>query len=540
MIRASSTTDPGKSRRLGLLTAGLLLSVVTPALSAPAMRALAPKTASPKPTEARHSAGYRRMLSFPRKPVQLRVPRLGRDVERMVLKNGMVLYLLEEHRLPIVRISGTLRAGSSFVPRDREIAMSMLGSQLRQGGTKTRSFEQLNEELEFIGASIESSTGAEQSGASLDVLSKDVDLGVRLFADVLMNPAFDPRQLEITKGQAIEGIRRRNDQPASIVSRYFARLLYTPEHPAGRAGFRTIAEVEQVNREQLVALHRKYYGPNNLWLAVVGDFKRNEMVARLEDAFAGWQPVDATIIAREKQQLPRATGKNNPGVFLIRRPLPQASVRLGHFAVDRTNPDRYALVLMNEILGGSGFTSRVTERVRSDEGLAYSVGTAIDTTGRDLGTFRAGLQTKTGSVGPAIQAVMEEVRRIREQPVSEQELNRVQESFINSYIFRFDSPLFNVVQLMQLEYDGLPSNYYETLLDRYRAVARQDIQRVARKYLQPEQLTFLVVGDVQEKDPVWGRLGRVNTLTLEDAAAPRTTGGAPGGAEVPGSPGRGH
>jgi zinc protease len=534
MIRASSTTDPGKSRRLGLLTAGLLLSVVTPALSAPAMRALAPKTASPKPTEARHSAGYRRMLSFPRKPVQLRVPRLGRDVERTVLKNGMVLYLLEEHRLPIVRISATIRAGSSFVPRDQEIAMSMLGGQMRQDGTRNRSFEQLNEELEFIGASIETSTGAEQSGASLDVLTKDVGLGVRLFADVLMNPAFDPKQLEITKGQTIEGIRRRNDQPASIVSRYFARLLYTIEHPAGRAGFRTIPEVESVERDQLAALHRKYYGPNNLWLAVVGDFKRSEMVKRLEDAFAGWQPVDAAAIAREKQQLPRASGKNNPGVFLIRRPLQQASVRLGHFAVDRTNPDRYALVLMNEILGGGGFSSRITERVRSDEGLAYSVGTAIDTAGRDLGTFRAGLQTKTRSVGPAIQAILEEIRRIREQPVTERELSRVKEGFINSYIFRFDSPLFNVVQLMQLEYDGLPSNYYETLLDRYRAVTREDILRVARKYLHPDQLTFLVVGDVQEKDAGWSRLGRVTPLTLDDPGAQQTTGSAPGAAGTPG------
>src|SRR5262249_53296830 len=187
----------------------------------------------------------------------------------------------------------------------------------RQGGTESRSFQQLNEELEFIAASVESSTGAEQSSASLDVLAKDVDTGVKLFADVIMHPAFDPQQLEIAKGLRIESIRRRNDEPPPIASRSFARLLYTPEHPVGRAGFTSIPEVEHVNRDQLLALYRKYYGPNNIMLAVVGDFDRKAMVARLEDAFAGWAPVNATVIAEEKRHLPRASGKNPAGVFLI-------------------------------------------------------------------------------------------------------------------------------------------------------------------------------------------------------------------------------
>jgi zinc protease len=513
------TGRPGfQSRRRLALLCLLLTTPVVPALARAARGPAVASPPAPATAQPRHSIGYRRMLSFPRRPVQLRVPKLGRDVERLALKNGMVLFLMEEHRLPIVRISAIIRAGSSFVPRDQEIAMSMLGGQIRQGGTTSRSFEQLNDELEFMGASLETSTGSEQSGAGLDVLSRDVDRGVKLFADVLMHPAFDPRQLEIAKGLAVEGIRRRNDEPSSIVSRYFSRLLYTMDHPAGRAGFTTIADVENVSRDQLIALHRKYYGPNNIWLAVVGDFDRKQMIARLEDAFAGWEPVDAAAISQEKKQLPRASGKNQPGVYLIRRPLPQANIRIGEFGIDRINPDRFALAIMNQILGGGGFTSRLTARVRTDEGLAYSVGTAFDTGTRDLGTFRAALETKTASVGPAVRAVLEEVRRIREQPVSAQELERVKETFINTYIFRFESPLFNVVQLMQLEYDGRPSNYYETLLDKYRAVTREDVLRVARKYLQPDQLTFLVVGDVQEKDPVWSKLGRVTTLPLNDGA----------------------
>jgi len=501
----------------------LLIAITVSCSLSSAARAQLPHSEIAGPTgpqrRTQHSVGYKRMMAIPRKPVQLHVPKLGRDVQRVLLKNGMILYLKEEHRLPLVHVSALIRTGTSFVPRDQEVAMGMLGSQMRQGGTESRTFRQLNDELEYIAASVESATGAEQSSASLDVLSKDVDQGVKLFADVLMHPAFDPQQLEIAKGLRIEGIRRRNDEPAPIASRYFSRLLYTMEHPTGRAGFTSIPEVEHVTRDQLLALYQKYYGPNNVMMAVVGDFNRQAMVARLEDTFAGWAPVNATEIAAEKRHLPRASGKNPAGVFLIRRPLPQATVMFGEFGVDRTNPDRFALLLMNEILGGSGFTSRVMERVRSDEGLAYDVGTAYSAGGRDLGTFHAFLQTRTESVGPAIRATLEEIRRIREQPVSEQELQLVKDSIINSYIFRFDSPLSNVVQLMQLEYDERPSNYFETLLDKFRAVTRQDILRVARKYLHPDHLTFLVVGDVKESDKEWSKLGRVTTIPLDDPSA---------------------
>jgi predicted Zn-dependent peptidase len=339
-----------------------------------------------------------------------------------------------------------------------------------------------------------------------------------------MHPAIDAHQLEIAQGVAIEEIRRRNDEPGSIASRYLRRILFTLDHPAGRAGFTSIAQIQGVTRDQLVALHRKYYGPNNLRMAVVGDFQERAMVGRLEEAFAGWAPVDAAAIAREKQQLPRASGKNEPGVFLIHRALPQSTVMLGQFSVDRTNPDRFALLLMNEILGGGSFTSRLMERVRTQEGLAYDVGTETEVAGRDLGTFRAVLQTKTGTVGPAVRAVLEEIQRIRQAPVRQRELALVKDRFINSYIFQFESPLGNVVQLMQLEYDGRPSNYYETLLDKIRAVTRQDILRVARTYLHPDQLTLLVVGDVREGDVQWRPFGHVTALTLENPS----TAGNPG------------
>jgi predicted Zn-dependent peptidase len=254
-----------------------------------------------------------------------------------------------------------------------------------------------------------------------------------------------------------------------------------------------------------------------MWLAVVGDIEREGMVRKIQEAFAGWAPVDAGVIAREKAALPRASGKNVPGVYVVHRPLNQASVVLGHFGVDRTNPDRYAIGLMNQLLGGGGFTSRVMERVRSDEGLAYSVGTAFPTSDRDLSLFRASLQTKTESVGPAIQAIVEEIERIRREKVSPQELQLVKEELINSFIFRFDSSFSNVSQLMQLEIDGLPADYYETVLDKYRAVTREDILRVAQQYLKPEELTFLVVGDTRDTTSALGRFGMVTEIKLDDA-----------------------
>jgi predicted Zn-dependent peptidase len=202
-------------------------------------------------------------------------------------------------------------------------------------------------------------------------------------------------------------------------------------------------------------------------------------------------------------------------VYIVPRGIAQASLALGHFGIKRTNPDRYAIELMDLILGGSGFTSRIMERVRTEEGLAYSVGTSFPTTSPDISLFRATLQTKNENVPRAVSAILEEMARIQKDPVTPQELERAKEAITNSFVFRFSSRFVTVVQLLTLEFDGYPSDYFETLLDRYLAVTAADIQRVARQYLRPDASTIVVVGDATKFESAMGTFGPVHRLPVD-------------------------
>jgi len=445
-----------------------------------------------------------RRMAFP--PLDLAFPRVGREVERRVLSNGLVVFLYPDRRLPLVEATAMVRGGTAYEGDDAWTAMVLLGSQLRAGGTAATPAAALDAALERMAASIETGAGPEAITASLNVLSRDVDRGLDLLAQVLRTPAFDPGKFRVAQGRLLEDIRRRDEEPARLAARTFSRLLYTDRHPEGRE--LDPEKVRAVTPDHLRALHARYLHPNNMLLAVAGDFDPAEMTARLERTLGAW-PAGAVALP----PLPRADGRFRPGVFLVPRPLDQATVLLGHLGIDRTNPDRYAVELMDIILGRSGFSSRITERVRSDEGLAYSVGTFYATGTRDLGSFRTQVQTKNESVGRALTAVLEEIRKMGEAPVSDEELAAAQEALVNSFVFRWQSPSQVAAQLMTLEFDGLPADHYQTLLDRYRAVTRADVLRVAGRYLHPRQMTVVVVGDPARFDGPLTAFGPVTRLS---------------------------
>jgi predicted Zn-dependent peptidase len=439
-------------------------------------------------------------------PLDLRFPRVGREVERRVLSNGLVLYLYPDRRLPLVEATALMRGGIAYEGDDGWTAMVLLGSELRAGGIAAMPPAALDETLERLAASIETGAGSEAIMASLNVLAGDVDRGLDLLGQVLRQPAFDEGRLRLAQARLLEDLRRRDEEPGRLAGRVFSRILYTERHPEGRE--LEPDRVRAVTRAQLQALHARYLHPERTLLAVAGDFDPAEMAAKVERALGDWAPG-----AHPLPPLPRADRQFRPGVFLVPRPLTQATVLMGHLGIDRTNPDRYAIDLMDIILGRSGFTSRVTERVRSDEGLAYSAGTFFATGTRDLGTFRASLQTKNETVARAIAAVREEVRKIAEAPVAAEELATAQEALAHSFVFRSQSPIQVATQLMTLEFDGQPPDFYETLLARYRAVTPADLQRVARQYLAPDQLTIVVVGDPARFDRPLETFGPVTRLT---------------------------
>ena len=460
---------------------------------------------APAPAESPGAAVLGRMR-FP--PLQVSIPRVGRDVERRVLANGIVVYLAEDRSLPVIDATAMFRAGSLYEPAGRQGLAQLTASQLRSGGTIRLDAAALNEELEVLGASVEASASLEAISVSMGALAKDTDRALELFADVIRRPGFDPQPLQTAKGRLIEDLRRVNDNPPRLMAREFSRTLYTDAHPLGRP--MTAAQVAQIAAEELRGYYQQYIRPDTMLLAVVGDFDRAALLGKLTALFGDW-----TAEPSRRPAIPAVQPRDARGVFLVARPLAQASLTVGHLGIDRSNPDRYAVEVMDLILGGSGFTSRIMDRVRTREGLAYSVGTSFPTAWPVTGPFRATAQTMNENVPRAVAAILDEMQRIRREPVTTEELAGAKQAIENSYVFRFSSRFTTVVQLMRLEFDGEPSDYYETLLDRYRAVTAADIQRVAVTYLRPEAATIVVVGDAAKFETQMAQFGPVSRLSLD-------------------------
>jgi zinc protease len=451
------------------------------------------------------------LMIFP--PLIWSPPAIGIEVERRTLSNGIILYLYPDRTLPLFELVGLIRAGRLYEPAEKAGLARMAASQIRSGGTTSTAADALNDELESLAAQLELSAGEEAVEVRLNLLSQHTERGLQLLADVLLRPAFDPGQLELARGRILEEIRRRRDNPAELLQKEFAALHYTDRHPLGREPSETT--VGGISREDLIAFHRRYVRPDNLMLAAAGDFDKESLVALLERFFGGW-PADGSL---SLPPIPSVEPTSKAGVFLVDKSVPQTGIAIGHFGVDRANPDRQAIELMNQLLGGGGFISRITKRVRSAEGLAYSVGSRFGTEGRVPGLFRVIAFTRTDAAPRTIAAALEEIKRLRDELVSQPELDTVKEVLANSFLHRFADPMETVRQLLRLEFQGLPPDYYQTLLDRYRAITPERLQEVAKRYLRPEDLAIVVVGDAKALGPVLMPFGLVKKLPAEPPAA---------------------
>jgi len=436
------------------------------------------------------------------------IPVVGKEVTRTVLDNGMILFLMEDRELPLISAHALIKTGSIYDLKEDQALAGIAGTVMRTGGTRSYSPDSLNAILEFIAGYIECGIGNESASASLSVMSKDIDLGLELFYDVLRYPAFDSSKIELEKSQIKESIRRRNDRPSSIISREFAHLLYG-DHPYG--SIIEWDEVKSIPRDEIVAYHKKYFHPNNIMIAFSGDFKTEDMIRKVKKVFGKWRPQEI-----EFPEIPEVEYAFRPGVYIIDKGITQANIRVGHLGIKRDNPDKWAISLMNYILGGGSFTSRLTSRVRSDEGLAYSVRSSFSTGNRDYGAFMAYTQTKTTTAKRALEIFFEEFENIKNSLPGEEELESARESYLNNFIFQFDSPAEIVNRLMSLEYDDYPEDYYQTYLDNIRAVTLQDIRRVAEKYLHPDSMTVMIVADAGSLEGDLSEFGEVTYLELKE------------------------
>ncbi|HWF61110.1 MAG TPA: pitrilysin family protein [Nitrospira sp.] len=449
------------------------------------------------------------MLSDPRtmtfKPVEFSPP----EPERVVLDNGMVLYLLEDHELPLITITATMRTGSWLDPTDKIGLAGMTGAVMRTGGGGGLSSEQVDAELEQFAVDVSIGIGRQSGSASLDVLSKDVNRGLEIFAGLIRTPAFEPARVELAKLQAIEGIRRRQDSPGSIVGREFAKMLYGVAHPSARES--SLDSVKRITRDDLVTFHRNTIHPNGMILGVTGDFKRDEMIASLRKVFGDWEK--GTVPELKISDVSEAE-MSGPVVRFVGKDTSQTHLRVGHLSIKENDPHYVALAIANDILGGSSFRSRLFNDVRSKRGLAYSVGSRLHTGMHDQGIWLMRAETKLVSTQEVIERFVANIERMRAEPVTDAELAEAKEAYVNSFVFSFSSPSAIVSRLVELEYDGLPKDFLQQLRAKVVKLTKEEVLAAAKKHLRPDCLKIVAVGSGDALPKALATFGDVKEIKL--------------------------
>jgi zinc protease len=441
------------------------------------------------PAAAQTIPDHPEKLTF--KPIHFEVPKAG-DY-RVPLKNGIVSFIAEDRTLPLVNISLIVRAGSYLEPPGKEGLAALTGSMIRRGGTKSMTAEQLDEKLDFLAAQASTGIGDTQGSAGLNCLADNLDESLRIFVEMLKEPRFQEDRLALAKEQILQEMKKRNDDAADIEHREFNVLMYGEKQFTNR--FPTAASINSITRDDLVAFHRKWFHPANMIGAVAGAFDRAAVTRKLEAAFAGW-PGARPVVPPVPAEITTAA----PGIYRIEKDVPQGRVSIGLPSVRRDDPDIYALEVMNEILGGSGFTSRITRTVRSNEGLAYSAGSGIRFGVYYPGVFRAVFQSKSRTVTYALQLVLDEIRKMREGRVTEEELDTIKKNLIETLPSTFASKAQTVAVFAADEFTARDPSYWPRYRERISAIAAADVQRVAQKYLEPSKLVILVVGNQKEID----------------------------------------
>lgn len=406
--------------------------------------------------------------------------------QRSVLENGLVLLTSEQRALPMVTFSLLVEAGSRYDPQGRE-GLAYLTARLLTYGTRERTALQISETLDFIGASLNAGSGEELATVSLTLLKKDLDTGLGLLAEVLTESVFLSDEIERRKQSVIASIKAKREDPGDIAQSKFLEALF-PQSPYGRPVEGTEDSVKAIERSNLVEFYERFYRPNRAILAVVGDISHQEMVDRLAKAFQSWQKRTSA------KESPPSSSPGPANSIRINKDLTQANIIIGHEGVPRGHPDYYPIQVMNYILGGGGFSSRLMDSIRNERGLAYSVYSQFDAE-KHVGTFQVTMQTKNETAEEAVRIAMEEIRRIREQGVSEEELKDAKDYLVGSFPLRLDTNRRVANFLARAEFFELGPDYPDRYPELIGRITREDILRVAKRYLQPEKLIVVVVGN---------------------------------------------
>jgi zinc protease len=414
------------------------------------------------------------------------------------------VFLVEDHDFPTIDIRAVVRIGSVFESAQKIGLAGIAGTVLRSGGTNSRSGDEIDRELESLAATIETYIGQNSGGFMASMLKEDVDRVLSILTDILVNPAFREDKIDLAKIQRRSGISRRNDEVSEIARREFWKLIYGPTSPYARhAEYTTI---DAISREDIIRFYERGFYPNNAIMTVWGDFVIDEMVEKLKDTLGTWHEGTSDIPPQ-----PKVDYEYKYTVNLIDKPdVNQSNISLGHIGGLMSNPDYPALSVMNNILSWE----RMFKKIRTDEGLAYSVWGTYGASFRYPGVFSCAAQTKSESTVYAIELMREEVRRITREEVSDDELTRAKERYLNTYVFNFDSKAKIVNRLMTYSYNDYPLDFMETIKTGVEKVTKADVLRVAKKYLRPDKVQILVIGNKKAFDKPLSSLGEVNVIDI--------------------------
>jgi zinc protease len=425
------------------------------------------------------------------------------------LSNGIHVYYFEDKELPLVSLNAMLRGGSLFEAPEKAGLATITGTVLRTGGTKILTGDKIDEELEFLAASVEAYVGPENASVSANCLKKDFKRVLEIFADIIQHPEFRQEKIDLAKNQLKESIRRRWDMPASVSSTLFNEQMFGGTPYGARTTYRTL---DAISRDDLIAFHKQYFAPNNMSIAVVGDISQSEATSMLESAFRGWAKKDVNL-----PSIPRLAEKSNGTIYYAAKETPQANVVIGHLGIKRNDPDEMKLDVMNDIFGGGSFTARLMKEIRSNRGLTYGIYGGVFT-GRDKGVFRISSQLKAEKCVEALALVKDMIKDIQNTPVSDEEMQVSQNSLVNSFVFRFESKDRLASEYMSLKLDGYPDNYFDTYIEKIKKVTKKDIQDVAKKYMDPNKMIVVVVGDEKKFDKPLSTLGKVEEIDYKKMA----------------------
>lgn len=422
------------------------------------------------------------------------------QVDTFRLANGVRVFLREDHELPLVSVTAMLNAGSIDDPKGKSGLAQFHASALRSAGVGAMEADEVDAVLEKIAADLAVNTDTYATSVTLSLQSADFGQGLQILGDMLRHPRFDIQRVELARRRMLENIRRQNDRSASIAQKAFLSALYHG-HALGRLP--TSNSVTAIRLEGLKTFHRRFFHPGNLWLAVSGDIDRATLEAFLNKLLGDWKG-GADQPGQNIEPLPTADA---PAVWLARKDVPQTTLLMGTRGIDKDNPDLYALRILNFILGGGSFNSRMVQEIRTRRGLAYSVYSYFQVGRRLPGLFIAGAETKNASVAEVAGLMRQEMQVLTQEPVTQEELDLAKQSLINSFIFAFEDSHQIVTQTMRLSFYDYPDDYLVRYRERLAAVTVADVLAAARCYLHPEAQTLVLVGNPEQPDQLAAGLG---------------------------------